>query len=200
MTGRLSLGESALVQTLAYRQSSLRAGSRGGAGRSRRLAGSARHGRRRVPGNGAPAVHGAPKAWRLRTPSHFAAGCGARHRFSPSGGAANGMPLNTRTEACPTPVGAGKKTGFNLDLLRDHRGGSRRHRRDGSDCQQEGHSLHHHLPWFEGLNRSILLPDTLVWDSFPGGTRVPSINGQSGPDILGRRDSSQPACRSQRAD
>ena len=31
-----------------------------------------------------------------RTPDHFATGCGARQRFAPTGGAANGMPLNTR--------------------------------------------------------------------------------------------------------
>ena len=29
------------------------------------------------------------------TPSQSAAGCGARQRFSPIGGAANGIPLNT---------------------------------------------------------------------------------------------------------
>ena len=52
-----------------------------------------------VPAGGAPAAHGAPKASALRTPSHLAAGWGAFHRLSPSGGAANGMPLNTRTDA-----------------------------------------------------------------------------------------------------
>src|SRR5262249_44774235 len=33
----------------------------------------------------------------LRTPSHFAGGCGGRQRSSPTGGAAYGMPLKTRT-------------------------------------------------------------------------------------------------------
>src|SRR3954466_2485411 len=103
MTGLLSPAEAALVQTLAYRQSSLRAGSRAGAGAAGGRPGAAPRAPPR-PGNGAPAVHGAPKAVALRTPSHFAAGCGARHRFSPSGGAAKGMPLNTRTAACPAPV------------------------------------------------------------------------------------------------
>jgi len=42
----------------------------------------------RPPNAAPPDVHGAPKASALRTPSHLAAGCGARHRFSPSGGAA----------------------------------------------------------------------------------------------------------------
>ena len=32
-----------------------------------------------------------------RTPAHGAAGCGGRQRRSPTGGAANGMPLKLRT-------------------------------------------------------------------------------------------------------
>jgi hypothetical protein len=39
-------------------------------------------------------------------PDHFATGCGTRQRFSPMGGAANGMPLNTRTEALAPVVPA----------------------------------------------------------------------------------------------
>src|SRR5262245_7438845 len=39
----------------------------------------------------------APNFSALRTPVHLATGCGARHRNSSMGGAANGMPLNTRT-------------------------------------------------------------------------------------------------------
>src|SRR5262245_24177526 len=35
------------------------------------------------------------------TPSHRDGGCGARHRRSPTGGAANGTPLNTLTAASP---------------------------------------------------------------------------------------------------
>src|SRR5262245_11582369 len=46
-------------------------------------------------------MQGAPNASAFLTPSHFATGCGARHRFSPSGGAANGMPLKTRTVGWP---------------------------------------------------------------------------------------------------
>ena len=56
-----------------------------------------------------PAVHGAPNASALRTPSHLAAGCGARQRFSPSGGAANGMPLNTRTDGCVVAVAPARR-------------------------------------------------------------------------------------------
>src|SRR5436190_1773438 len=33
----------------------------------------------------------------FRTPCHAATGCGARQRRSPAGGAANGIPLKTRT-------------------------------------------------------------------------------------------------------
>src|SRR5213594_2639807 len=101
MTGRLSFGELALVQTLAYRQSSLRAGSRGGAAAAGACPGAPPLPR---PPAGAPAAHGAPKASALRTPSHLAAGRGARHRLSPRGGAAYGMPLNTRTVGCMAPA------------------------------------------------------------------------------------------------
>src|SRR5215831_12261422 len=104
MTGRLSPADFALVHTFRYRQSSLRAGSRGGAGATAG-AGAAPRSPPRAPRPGPPRpkpagpdVHGAPNASALRTPSHFAAGCGARHRFSPVGGAANGIPLNTRTD------------------------------------------------------------------------------------------------------
>src|SRR5215831_6642675 len=100
MTGRLSFGPLALVQTLAYRQSSLRAGSRGGAGATAAAGGvwpgdaaagapgAAAVPRPRPPGP--PAAQGAPNGSALRTPSHLGAACGARHRFSPMGGAANG--------------------------------------------------------------------------------------------------------------
>src|SRR6266568_3715438 len=54
-------------------------------------------------------VHGLFSAWRfctqllpnsadLRTPVHGTAGCGARQRRSPTGGAANGMPLKTEID------------------------------------------------------------------------------------------------------
>src|SRR4051812_11791243 len=40
-----------------------------------------------------------PNATVSFTPSHFAGGCGAFQRSGPTGGAAYGMPLNTRTAA-----------------------------------------------------------------------------------------------------
>src|SRR5437899_2488074 len=54
----------------------------------------------------------------LRMPAHFAAGCGGRHRSSPTGGAAYGIPLNTRTpgaaagapESRPASVLIGSRT------------------------------------------------------------------------------------------
>ena len=47
----------------------------------------------------------APNSVAFRTPSHDAGGCGAFQRSSPTGGAANGMPLKTRTsdEATAAP-------------------------------------------------------------------------------------------------
>ena len=39
----------------------------------------------------------APNSVAFRTPSHDVGGCGGFHRRSPTGGAANGMPLKTRT-------------------------------------------------------------------------------------------------------
>ena len=39
----------------------------------------------------------AENAFADRTPSHLAGDCGGRHRRPPMGGAAKGMPLNTRT-------------------------------------------------------------------------------------------------------
>ena len=63
-------------------------------------------------GAGAPAAGGGPNrpcmqsapnsaAWRM--PVHGAAGWGGRHRSSPTGGAANGMPLNDSTPSSITP-------------------------------------------------------------------------------------------------
>src|SRR5579863_3429934 len=43
-----------------------------------------------------------PVAW--RTPVQFLTGCGGCHRKSPTGGAANGMPLNSRTPDGCGPV------------------------------------------------------------------------------------------------
>jgi hypothetical protein len=95
----------ALVQTLAYRQSSLRAGSRAGGGgvaargacRPRRL------GRRPGPPRGHRRAGGAEGVGRPHAvPGRR--GFGARQRFSPSGGAAYGMPLKTRTVGCAAPT------------------------------------------------------------------------------------------------
>ena len=49
-------------------------------------------------------MHDAPNASAVQTPSHFAAASGARHRFSPVGGAANGMPLYDRTAGAFVPA------------------------------------------------------------------------------------------------
>src|SRR5205823_7358441 len=47
--------------------------------------------------------HTSPKVSALRTPLHFATGCGGFHRRSPTGGAANGIPLKTRTPRLVVP-------------------------------------------------------------------------------------------------
>ena len=44
-----------------------------------------------------------PYAFAARTPVHGATGWGARHRRLPTGGAANGMPLNAITRSLATP-------------------------------------------------------------------------------------------------
>src|SRR4051812_35648997 len=83
MEGRFPLGDAADGQTVVYRQSSVVR-----------------------EGGGAPArpppppfTQRRPDATAVFTPSHFAGGCGAFQRSGPTGGAANGMPLNTRTAA-----------------------------------------------------------------------------------------------------
>src|ERR1700676_5473019 len=81
MTGRRSEVEAAAVHTFRYRQSSLV-----GVALPR-------------PPPPPPCMHRDPKASALRIPSHLATGCGARHRNDPTGGAANGSPLKTRTSA-----------------------------------------------------------------------------------------------------
>src|SRR6185295_19108485 len=45
----------------------------------------------------------APNASAARTPFQATTDCGAFHRRSPTGGAANGMPLNTRTPFAVVP-------------------------------------------------------------------------------------------------
>ena len=49
------------------------------------------------PARAASCVHSGLNSSALRTPSQCAAGCGGRQRKSPTGGAANGIPLNIRT-------------------------------------------------------------------------------------------------------
>src|SRR3954471_12604510 len=90
MTGNFAAPEAAAVQTLIYRQSSLVGGGGGAPAR---------------PPPPPPCMQRGPKTSALRTPSHFAAGCGAFQRSGPTGGAAYGMPLNTRTSGLlpPTP-------------------------------------------------------------------------------------------------
>src|SRR5262245_9705050 len=70
-----------------YRQSSL-VGGRSGAPAPRR-----------PPAPPPPCMQRGPNAIAVLTPSHFGAGCGAFQRSGPTGGAAYGMPLNTRTSA-----------------------------------------------------------------------------------------------------
>src|SRR6187397_1819546 len=48
-------------------------------------------------------MHDAPKASAARTPCQATTGCGAFQRSSPTGGAAKGMPLNTRTPFAAVP-------------------------------------------------------------------------------------------------
>src|SRR4051812_42427307 len=76
----LSFADFAGVQTFRYRQSSL------------------------FPEGGLPPCIGAgANLSAIRTPSHFAAGWGAFHLRSPTGGAAKGMPLYTSSPSSETP-------------------------------------------------------------------------------------------------
>src|SRR5215471_18385268 len=83
ITGRFSVADAAPVHTLRYRQSSLVGGE---------------------PSMFAMLSRPWPGGWMQtlpyllasRTPLHFATGCGAVQRSAPTGGAANGMPLNAR--------------------------------------------------------------------------------------------------------
>src|ERR1019366_6309819 len=74
------------TQTLAYRQSSAGVTPNGAAS----------------PGNGFCA-QSAPYSAAGRTPVHAFTGAGARHRKSPTGAAANGIPLNPTTPSRATP-------------------------------------------------------------------------------------------------
>src|SRR5581483_56105 len=79
MTGRRSLADFAAVQTFRNRQSSLMCGA--------------------GPRPPAACIQMAPNSSALRMPSQCGAGWGGFQRKSPTGGAANGIPLNTRTSA-----------------------------------------------------------------------------------------------------
>jgi len=92
ITGRRSDADCAAVHTFRYRQSSLAAGE---SGRSTETF------RRPTPFGWTQTL---PNLSVWRTPFHFAIGCGARQRSSPTGGAANGMPLNTRTPGAAADV------------------------------------------------------------------------------------------------
>jgi bifunctional non-homologous end joining protein LigD len=59
---------------------------------------------RTCPFDPPPAVQGAPNLLASRTAVQACTGWGARHRFSPVGGAANGMPRNERTEGVSVDV------------------------------------------------------------------------------------------------
>src|ERR1019366_5043421 len=86
ITGSFFPAEPSGTQTLAYRQSSAGVTPNGAAS----------------PGNGFCA-QSAPYSAAGRTPVHTLAGAGARHRKSPTGAAANGIPLNPTTPSRATP-------------------------------------------------------------------------------------------------
>src|SRR5438045_9379041 len=104
MTGSRSLAALAGVHTLRYRQSSLLPPPGGGGAPCPPLAWAwpgAVAGAAplplpvacaRMPEGDPPPVHAGAKALADFTPIHLAAGCGARQRRSPTGGAANGIP------------------------------------------------------------------------------------------------------------
>src|SRR5688572_14260075 len=83
MTGLRSEADAAAVQTFRYRQSSLTS--------------------RAVPW---PCMHRGPNDEASRTSLHDWTGCGGRHLSGPTGGAANGTPLKTRTSGVEPPVPA----------------------------------------------------------------------------------------------
>src|SRR4029450_11603812 len=91
MTGLRSADEAAAGQTFRYRQSSSIPGE---PGRSTETS---------HPPTPAGWIHPGPYVSAFRTSLQGATDCGARQRHGPTGGAANGIPLNTRT---PLDVGA----------------------------------------------------------------------------------------------
>src|SRR5215212_6696226 len=93
MTGSFAPAELAFVQTFKYRQSSLIPGE---SGRSMAAFGGNRCFDDRC-------MQTCPYLSALRTPVHFATGCGSFQRSGPTGGAANGTPLKTRTPSCSVP-------------------------------------------------------------------------------------------------
>src|SRR5580658_11374921 len=91
-TGRRSFADLAAVQTFKYRQSSLIVASG--------MRYSSVH---IIKGTGLFCIGLGPNCVHARTPSQGAAGCGARHRNTPTGGAAKGIPLKTRTPPSTSP-------------------------------------------------------------------------------------------------
>src|ERR1700761_5934122 len=91
-TARRSFADRAAVQTFKYRQSSLIDFSG--------IRYSSVHIRK---GTGLFCIGLGPNCVQSRTPLQGAAGCGARHRNAPTGGAANGIPLNTCTPSTTAP-------------------------------------------------------------------------------------------------
>ena len=151
---------------IAYRQSSLRAGSRGGAARLAparvRRHGAAASGTARRPCT-------ARRSSALRTPSH-APPAAVRATGFRRAAARQRNALEHVHRGLSSPGRARRQTGFNVHLLRDHRGSSSRSPPQWFRLSAERDSrllhfrylhlvyLHRHLHRSEGVNPSILLP------------------------------------------
>ena len=102
ITGRRSEADAASVHTLRYKQSSL-------------IGVAVDVAPPRPPAPPLGCMHRAPNWSAERTPAQLRTGCGGRHRNGPTGGAANGMPLNTRMlavlPAIPDTSPASMRTG-----------------------------------------------------------------------------------------
>ena len=127
ITGSLRAVGSAGRQTFRNRQSSEGAGGAGapagGGGPNR------------------PCMQLAPYSAAWRTPVHRAAGWGGRHRRSPTGGAAKGMPLKETTPSSTTPCNSPPSTRTTAWRLRPRIGANtRRDRQRGQRaCEKSGH-------------------------------------------------------------
>src|SRR5215510_9521875 len=56
------------------------------------------------PAGSGSCTHFGPNVSTFLTPAHATTGCGGFHRRSPTGGAANGMPLNTHAPSTSVPA------------------------------------------------------------------------------------------------